>query len=410
MTGQSGRNSDGPVVCVIGSGTHFISGISYYTYYLSDVLSQRYRVSVILMRRLIPKRFYPGRDRVGAPITELDASTVAPTFDGVDWYAIPSLFRAGRFLKEQDPDTVIVQWWTGAVLLSYLFLTGIARRGGARIVIEFHEDQDTGETSLPLVRKLVGPGLGRLIRRADHYVVHSEWDKVRLVEKFGLDPDRVSVIAHGPYPLAAGNVSPGGSSTLMSGVGALGTEVVTILFFGTVRPYKGLEDLVDAFELLPRDDTLHWKLLAVGETWEGWTIPSEKMMASPYSGDIEFVNRYVTDSELPHFFDRADVVALPYRRSSASGPLHMTMQRGLPVVVTKVGGLTEVVSDYTGAVLVEGCNPVSLAEGIVSSLALRGLPHADQHTWAATLCAFEKIIHSFSDPERDDMALPVMSD
>ena len=370
-------------VCVVGSGTRFVSGISYYTYYLSGALQESFDVSVILMRRLLPRRFYPGRERVGAHITDIETSNIVPTFDGVDWFAIPSLFRAGRFLQEQQPDVVVFQWWTGTVLHSFLYLLRVARRCGASIVLEFHEDQDSGEAGVPLVERLVRPGLRHLIGSAQHYVVHSQWDKERLGAKFSLDPEKVSVIPHGPYPIdessEPANRAPEQASTQQRGQQQ--GEEVTILFFGTIRPYKGAEDLVEAFNLLPRDGSIHWRLLAVGETWEGWELPAEKIRESAFAEHIEFVNRYVTDAELPEFFDRADIVALPYHRASASGPLHMTMHRGLPVVVTDVGGLSEAAADYTGTIFVPPANPEALAEGIVAALDLRAQEHADLHTW-----------------------------
>lgn len=63
---MNGKEEDRDLrVCIIGSGTTFISGVSYYSFLLTDALSQRFTVSVILMRRLIPRVFYPGRPRVG---------------------------------------------------------------------------------------------------------------------------------------------------------------------------------------------------------------------------------------------------------------------------------------------------------------------------------------------------------
>ena len=381
-------------ICVVGSGTRFISGISYYTYYLSDALQETFHVSAVLMRRLLPRRFYPGRRRVGAHITDIETSTIVPTFDGVDWFAIPSLFRAGRFLQQQQPEVVVFQWWTGTVLHSFLYLLRVARRSGASVVVEFHEDQDSGETRMPLVERIVRPGLRHLIRSADHYVVHSEWDKDRLGAKFSLDPARVTVIPHGPYPIYETSPSPqtGEAPVTTCAEEPDGGEEVTILYFGTIRPYKGVEDLVEAFNLLPRKGSIRWRLLAVGETWEGWELPAEKIRASDFAGDIEFINRYVTDSELPALFDRADIVALPYHRASASGPLHMTMHRGLPVVVTNVGGLSEAAADYSGTVFVPPENPIALAEGIVSALELRTEHHADIHTWDVSRARYATLI------------------
>ena len=387
MTASVEAESNRARVCVVGSGTRFVSGISYFTYYLTTAIAGRYQTSAILMRNLVPRRLYPGRDRVGASITELQVSDICPTYDGVDWHLIPSLPRAARFLRGQVPDIVIFQWWTGAVLPSYLYLQWTARRLGAKVVVEFHEDQDTGETALPLVERLVRPGLRRFIRRSDHFVVHSQWDKSRLCEKLGLPERSVSVVPHGPYFIE------GGSPVESDGSTKIGSDV-TILFFGTIRPYKGLEDLIEAFELLPREGTARWRLLVVGETWEGWTLPAEKITSSRFGADIEFVNRYVGDDEVAGFFSRVDVVALPYLRSSASGPLHLSMQRGLPVVVTDVGGLTEAVNGYSGAVLVPPRDPAALASAIVTAAELRGKRHVDFHTWEHTLECVTEIVES----------------
>ena len=164
-----------------------------------------------------------------------------------------------------------------------------------------------------------------------------------------------------------------------------------MLFFGTIRPYKGLEHLIGAFEQLRRDLALPWKLVVVGETWEGWTLPLELIERSPYRDDIEVVNRYVTDQEAAGYFQRADVVALPYLRSSASGPLAIAQACGLPVVVTAVGGLVEAAADYTGAVLVRPGSPDDLARGLLAAADLRGRMHAVPVTWQAVARSYADI-------------------
>ena len=73
-------------VCVIGAGTHFLSGISYYTLYLANTLAQLHKVSVILMRQLLPVRFYPGWKRVGMNLTQQEYDPKVRVFNGVDWY------------------------------------------------------------------------------------------------------------------------------------------------------------------------------------------------------------------------------------------------------------------------------------------------------------------------------------
>jgi glycosyltransferase involved in cell wall biosynthesis len=117
----------------------------------------------------------------------------------------------------------------------------------------------------------------------------------------------------------------------------------------------------------------------------------EKVATSPHRDDIEVINRYVTDNEIPALFARSDLIALPYLRSSASGPLHLAMARGLPVVVTAVGGLEQAVAGYAGAVTVEASNPLLLRDGIVEAVGLVGGVFHDPHSWDQTAAAFEDV-------------------
>ena len=105
------------------------------------------------------------------------------------------------------------------------------------------------------------------------------------------------------------------------------------LYFGIIRPYKGVEDLVGRVRPAAAGGPRHSRLRIVGETWEGWTAPLDAVAASPVRDRIDVVNRYVDDAEVADPLRAADAVVLPYRRSSSSGPLHIAMSAGLPVVV-----------------------------------------------------------------------------
>jgi glycosyltransferase involved in cell wall biosynthesis len=360
-------------VLVVGSSTHFISGVSHYTRYLARALSERSVVSVVLMRRLIPRALYPGRARVGNPaLTDEEYPAQIPVFDGVDWYWLPSMLHALRFFRHQRPDAVLLQWWTGAVLHSYVLLALAARVRGVKIIIEIHEIQDSGEAGMAPVRSYVHRFGRKLMGMADAYIVHSEFDRQALERSFGVTRRSITVVRHGPYShYAVAEASPLRDAP---------TDCCNILFFGTIRPYKGLEDLVRAFEKLAARET-NWWLTVVGETWEDWTEPTQLIAASKYRDRITLVNRYVPDAEVSRWFAGADIVALPYRRSSASGPLHLAMNAGLPIVVSDVGGLGEATDGYAGAILVPGANPEALQEGLRQALALRGVRFEDTSSW-----------------------------
>ncbi|MDQ2780917.1 MAG: glycosyltransferase family 4 protein [Actinomycetota bacterium] len=390
----------GPRVLVVGSGWRFTSGISYYTCRLANALSTVTPTDVILMRRLVPRALYPGRSRVGVAVNDLEYDADIHVYDGVDWFWGRSMRDARRFVRSQQPDVVVLQWWTGAVLLSYLNLARLARRNGARVVMEWHEVQDTGEARIPGVVPYVRRAIGALLSLVDAHVVHSRYDLELLQAAYRIEettPDgvsRVTVVPHGPYD----HVNP--ETPAVPRVSSPDTPF-NVLFFGTIRPYKGLEDLVDAFGALPAEAQERMHLTIVGETWEGWTGPLESVATSPARDRITVVNRYVTDAEAREHFAAADAVVLPYRRSSASGPLHMAMSAGLPTVVTSVGGLVDAAGDYEGVTFVPPADVPSLVEALKGLPAQRDRRYADPHTWDTTVAAYRSIVGQLDLPVWD---------
>jgi glycosyltransferase involved in cell wall biosynthesis len=379
----------GPMrVCVIGSGWQFTSGISYYTHRLSVELARHFDVSVVLMRRLVPRRFYPGRDRVGAQLSVQAYPEDVNVFDGVDWYVVPSLPRSVAFLVRQRPDVVVLQWWSAATFHSYLVLALTARLLRAQVVIEFHEVQDTGEAALPGVARygqLLG---GALVRLAGGFVTHSDYDSERVSQLHPMRDRPLRVIEHGPFDQHAGPKRAAAPD--VAPVPEAGAPF-RFLFFGTIRPYKGLEYLVQAFNSLTIEEAASRELVVVGETWEGWTQPLELIEASPHRDRITVTNRYVHDDEVTGFFDGCDAVVLPYTRSSASGPLHIAMSRGLPIVLTDVGGLRSGAAGYDGITWVPPQDVDALA------WALRELPELpvrrfdDPRSWSHSVDAYAEL-------------------
>ena len=375
-----------PRVMVVGSGWRFTSGISYYTCRLANAFEAVTDTSALLMRQLIPTRLYPGRARVGRPVNTLDYAAGVHVYDGVDWSWGRSMRDARRFLTAERPDVLVLQWWTGAVLHTYLDLARQVRRYGGRVVLEWHEVQDTGEARLPGVARAVRTGMRRLLRRVDGHVVHSRYDLELLRRTYELPDDRLVLTPHGPYDHVAGpfQADPA-TATARDGD-------FVFLCFGVIRPYKGVEDLVAAFDRLPEAVRSASRLRIVGETWEGWTAPLEAVAASPNRDRIEVVDRYVEDAEVTRAFAEADAVVLPYRRSSSSGPLHIAMSAGLPVVVTEVGGLVEAAGDYTGAVFAPAADPDALAAAMAPLLGRRGERHGDPHSWDRTVAAYRDLL------------------
>jgi glycosyltransferase involved in cell wall biosynthesis len=329
-------------IVIVGPSPRFLSGISYYTLRLSNALSRKMLVTSLLFRHMLPKRFFPGWRRVGNDLTTLYFADEVCVRELLDWYNPFSWVRGIRLFR--NTDVVILEWWTSSVAHMFLALQ-ILNFYHKPILIEFHEVVDPFEHSIGPIR-VYSRVMGRLIRRlADRYAAHSEHDKKLIASQYHIPEDQIVVIPHGlydHYPVL-------NQEEEKRNLHAEGLFV--FLFFGLIRPYKGVVHLIHAFEMLPagiRDFSL---LLIVGEAWED-KISLKAAHESLVSERIHFLNRYVSDHEVPQFFSAADALILPYVRASQSGVAHIGISYGLPVVASKVGGIAESLVRYEGTVFV----------------------------------------------------------
>lgn len=391
-------------ILLVGPDFHFLGGLSVYTCRLANALAESHSVSILRLRKLIPRRLYPGGDRVGKITSTLHYSPAVRDAGSIDWYLGADVMRIDRMLRRQRPDAIVLQWWTAATLHTYLAITRIARRHRIPVIMEFHELQDTGEAAVPLVGQYNRTLLPRLVSRLDGAILHNQHDLELLISSLGsdaLDGVRIAVAPHGPYdhlapaPIISDDEARAESENepeTQNGTETEDTRPTRILFFGLIRPYKGLEDLIEAFNGMSPEDAKTFELTVVGETWEGWDRPAEAIAESPYRDRITFENRYVPDTEIPAFFADADVVVLPYRRGSSSGPLHIAMSGGLHVVLYAVGGLTEAVADYDGATLVPPNDVVALREALLQVRTRRDERFSDPHSWNALTDALAALL------------------
>ncbi len=342
------------------------------------------------MRRLIPTFLYPGRQHVGTTTTHLSYDPSVEVLHGIDWYWMPNLFRDLNSLRKWKPDVVIFEWWTGTVLHTYLAIALLARLLGASVIVEFHEVLDSGEERIPMARAWVSV-LGRpFFRMASAFVIHSEADRVPLEKRYQLRGRPCVLIPLGPHDHHASKSPSDGFASVS--LRAAPPEALNLLFFGIIRPYKGLEDLVEAFESFDDEEVKDYWLTVVGETWEGWDLPIRMIQNNRHRERITLVNRFVKDDEVVAHFAGADAVVLPYHRSSASSPAHVAMSNGLPMVITAVGGLPAAVADYEGAILVQPRDPLELRSAIRRLPDLRGRRYRDPHSWNRTVRLFEELM------------------
>lgn len=134
----------------------------------------------------------------------------------------------------------------------------------------------------------------------------------------------------------------------------------TLLFFGFIREYKGLDILIEAFAEL---DESH-QLIIAGESYTDFTKYQNLISKNPNKERILLLNRYITDDEVAGLFSCADVCVQPYRSATQSGITAVSYHFDVPMIVTNVGGLKEDVRNDKTGIIVNEITPYAIAEAI----------------------------------------------
>jgi glycosyltransferase involved in cell wall biosynthesis len=382
-------------ICIVGPSKLFLSGVSYYTIRLANALANENAVSVITFGKLLPKFLFPGRGHVGKALSELDFSPAIQRAE-MNWNSPLSWIRAFKFLRKTDSDILIFQWWTASVAHMYLLLkcytTLFLRK---RIFIEMHELVNPAEeSSLPL--RLYSSIMCRLIMRNVHLVAHSEADKKLLVELYHIPEARIWIVPHGPYDHYQKIDKREARKRLQ-----IREEEYVILYFGLIRRYKGVEYLIEGFEKIPQEKIPAFRLVIVGEVWDDIGL-EEKVVFSPYKERIALRTEYVPDDDVALYFSAADVVVLPYLRSSQSGVVHIAITYRLPIIVTNVGGLMEALSEYEGTIFIPPADSEAIKTAILRCYETyaRGEEEkriaAPELSWVGIAKRYEEIIESLT--------------
>lgn len=277
---------------------------------------------------LVEERFYRRSARRGLDAPARRAFKLAEH--------VPDMLRLRRAL---DADVVHYQWLTVPALDALLLPPLRPRVMTAHYVLPPRPSR----RQLAAARRVFG--------RMDAVVAHSEHGAARLRDELGLDPGRVRVIHHGAFDyltrLPEEKPLP---------VELESAEGPVILFFGLLRPYKGLDTLLEAFRRV--------------EGAELWIVGNPRMDVEPLRraaaeapGRVRLLTRFVEDAELPAILRRADLLVLPYRDAEHSGVLYAGLAFAKPLLLSAVGGFPEVAA--TGAArLVPPEDPAALAAAL----------------------------------------------
>jgi glycosyltransferase involved in cell wall biosynthesis len=294
---------------------------------------------VISFRKLYPGILFPGTTQLDASSLKLDPNALATlnALNPLTW------LRAFRQVRAFAPDAIVFQWWQPFFGPMVGVLARLLKRSGFKCIIECHNviSHEGG----PLDRLLASFALSA----ADHLITHSSKDRKDLLAI--VSGKRVSVSS---LP----------SLTEFSSRTAADRNGRTILFFGNVRKYKGLDILLAA---MPRVlQHIDCELIIVGEFYE----PVEKYQAvireQRIESHVHIDNRYVANEEVQQILEQADVLVLPYLSATQSAVARIALSNGLPLIASNTGGLAETVVNNVNGLLFLAGDPDALADQILN--------------------------------------------
>ncbi|HCU96541.1 MAG TPA: glycosyl transferase [Actinobacteria bacterium] len=288
-------------------------------------------------RAQYPKMLYPGQLTVDQPEVELFPDTER----SLAWYRPDSWWMAGRRLARQRFDAIVLFIYTPVQVPAYLTLARAARAGGCTVIALCNNVMPHER------RKLDKPLMTALLRRVDALVVHSG-EQADLAATLTGSP--VAVAALPPHLPHAGHGVPAGEEPEPPSPGGPESQRNRLLFFGIVRPYKGLDVLLRALAAGPPQVCL----TVAGEIWEGRDDLLSLISELGLADRVTLTEGYVPSGDIPAIFSAADALVLPYRSATASQNALIAFQFGIPVIATRAGAIADAVSDGVNGIL---CGP-----------------------------------------------------
>jgi glycosyltransferase involved in cell wall biosynthesis len=374
-------------VALLGPAHPFRGGIAHHTTLLFAAFARRHEARLYSFVAQYPRRLFPGaddRDHSAQPLVVAGVERLLHPLDPRSWGATAQAIAAW------EPDLLVIPWWQPYWAPSLGSVARGVRRQAPRARVIFLCHNVLPHEHVPFARTLT-----RWALVPGHaYLVHAE-DQARALATL-LPGARVTVHPHPLYDMFATGELP--SRAAARAALGLPADAEIALFFGFVRPYKGLDDLVAALALARAErPALH--LLAAGEFWDDARRHRAAIAALGLEGATTILDRYIPNEEVARLFAAADVAVLPYRAATQSGVAALAFGFGLPVIATAAGGLGGAVVDGVSGLIVPPGDPAALAaallryfgEGLQASLAAGVDRQRAVLSWDGLVTAFEAL-------------------
>ncbi len=295
-----------------------------------------------------PNFLFPGStqfDTSGNSPKGIKIHTLINSINPLNW------IKVARFIKKQKPDFVVVRFWIPFMGPALGTICRSIRKKNIKVIaitdnVIPHEKRagDTGFTKY-------------FIKSCNGFVTMSKAVLADL-EKFTKSKHK-KFLLHPLYTSFGEKLNKQEARKKLN----LNTEEKTVLFFGLIRAYKGLDLLLEAMAD-KRIKEMNVKLLVAGEFYEDKKMYTDSIEKNNLKDNIILYDAFIPNEEVKNYFSAADLLALPYRSATQSGVTQVAFHFEKPVIVTNVGGLSEIIPHNKCGYVVES-NPTAIADAMV---------------------------------------------
>jgi glycosyltransferase involved in cell wall biosynthesis len=322
----------------------FRGGIAQFNANLYKTLQEKHEVIPFTFKRQYPEILFPGKTQYVTPDDKaipIDSIPVLDTANPLQYHA------AARKIAQTQPDVLIMKYWMSYLAPSLGMVAHQLKRQGCKVITIL-------DNVIPHEQRFFDKPLTTwFLKQNSGFVAMSGSVKNDLLS---LRPDAPFILKSHPLYDHFGKSMDQHLARKQLGIDP---EKKTLLFFGLIRDYKGLDLLIDAMSLLDAS----YQLIIAGESYGDFGKYRQQIEASPAKQRITVLNRYIGDEEVPVLFSASDLLVVPYRSATQSGVIPIAYHFETPVLATDVGGLRETIEEAgTGLI----CQPQveSLVQGI----------------------------------------------
>lgn len=342
-------------IILIGPVYPYRGGIAHYTGLMYRELSKKYDVEMLSYKMQYPKFLFKKEQR--------DYKNDSFKIDGTNFLintANPlNIIKTAKYIRKKKPDMVLIQWWHPYFAPCYWLLAKFMGKQNLTYVCH---------NVFPHERFLLDKILTRLVLKSGkHFILHAGQEEAEL-KQIVQNPD-CQVTPHPSYNAFCFEHMTKEKARETLG---LSSNKKVLLFFGFVRPYKGLKYLIHAMPEI-RERLGDVTLLIVGE-FSGAEdkkcyIDQIKELNLTLGTSVIIKDGYTPDREVEKYFAACDMVVLPYESATQSGIVQIAYGFRKPVIVTDVGGLPDVVSHNRTGYVVPPQDKMALAAAVIKYFA-----------------------------------------